>query len=135
MDIKGSLKKILEYEKVFGELFYEIFFKRHPEAAEYFKDTDMRRQSLELTMALTLVVQYHLNKFAAVEQYLKYVGMHHHDRKIPKELYPDWRETMMVTLERFHENDWNDDLANQWREAIDAATETMLKGYDRRVGI
>jgi hypothetical protein len=35
----------------------------------------------------------------------------------------------MSTLERFHGAEWDEELAGQWREAIDRASETMLEGY------
>ena len=38
-------------------------------------------------------------------------------------------------LEQFHQNDWDNDLAKQWREAIDVASEQMLKGYKERIRI
>jgi len=135
MDIEKSLELILQSGDQFGSSFYDIFFERCPKAAEYFKDTDMSRQSLVLTMAVQLLVQYYTNGFVSIEQYLETVGTRHVNKEIPKELYPDWRESMLATLEKFHGDQWNDALAQQWREAIERTTEAMFRGYDHHAGI
>jgi hemoglobin-like flavoprotein len=61
--------------------------------------------------------------------YLRYLGTKHHDRGIPAELFPKFRDALLAALERFHSNDWNAHLARQWHDAIDHATATMLSGY------
>jgi hemoglobin-like flavoprotein len=135
MDIEKSLKLILQSGDQFGASFYDIFFERCPKAAEYFKDTDMSRQSLVLTMALQLLAQYYANGFLSIKQYLQTIGTRHDDWGIPREMYTDWRDAMLAALEKFHGEQWNDALANQWREAIERATEAMFHGYDRRAGV
>lgn len=135
MTLRESLDQILQSETSFGELFYETFFSRCPEAAEYFRDVDMRRQALELTMALTLVEQYHAKGFSAIAQYLQQLGTRHSDLGIPRELHSDWRETLLATLAQFLGDGWSDTLQNEWRRAIDAGTKVMFLGYDHRVGM
>jgi hemoglobin-like flavoprotein len=135
MTIRESLEKILQSEEVFGVLFYEIFFERVPEAEAHFDGIDMRRQALMLTMALTVIEQYHSKSFAAVEQYLQLLGSRHNDRSIPRDMYPKWSESMLVALARFHGDEWTEELAGQWAEALDSATSIMFRGYERRMGI
>jgi hypothetical protein len=53
---------------------------------------------------------------------------------VPRELYPDWRDSMLICLEKCHGEEWSDGLATEWREAIDAVSEAMFRGYDKRVG-
>jgi hypothetical protein len=36
---------------------------------------------------------------------------------------------MLATLERFHGGTWSDQLACQWRAALEKAAEKMLEGY------
>ena len=38
---------------------------------------------------------------------------------------------LLETLAEFHGGGWDEALSDQWREAIDKATKTMLKGYER----
>lgn len=135
MEIQDSLKQILQSEQVFGSMFYEVYFERCPEAKDHFAETDMKRQALVLTMALTLIEQHYNHEFAAVDQYLQHVGSKHSDRKIPRALYEPWREAMLATLERFLGADWSEHLAEQWSDAIETVTETMFRGYDERMGV
>jgi len=132
MNIRKSVDAIMESGEGFGAIFYDIFFGRCPAAASYFDKTDMARQSVILTMALKLMEQFHANGFKAVEQYLQHIGTRHNDIAIPKEMYPDWRDSMLIALEKFHGDDWNDDLASDWHLAIDKTIEAMLNGYERR---
>jgi hemoglobin-like flavoprotein len=135
VDIQQSLRRILESEDIFGKLFYDTFFARYPEAAKYFANTDMERQALVLTMALTLIVQYHLSAFSSVGQYLKHLGTRHHALNVPPEIYPKWRDAMIAALERFHDTEWSDELADEWQRAIEASTKPMLRGYDDHAGV
>lgn len=133
MNIRSSLEKILQSEENFGDLFYEIFFDRCPAAADYFKETRMDRQALEVTMALTMIERHWSKNQPAIERYLEHLGTKHSDRGIPKELYEDWRDAILATLEQFHKDAWDKHVASQWRQAIDSATTVMFHGYDDRV--
>lgn len=135
MDIHESLKSILESKPVFGEQFYRIFFERCPDAEVLFARIDMRRQALVLTMALTLFEQHYTHGYSAVEQYLKHLGNRHKERFVPAEMYPQWRDSMLVALAEFHGDQWDDALAAQWSEAIDGVSQAMIDGYDEHMGI
>ena len=135
MDINESLKAILGSDKLFGEQFYARFFKECPEAKEHFGDIDMGRQALVLTMALTLIEQHYTHGYAAVEQYLRHLGSRHKERHVPAGMYPQWRESMLATLEAFHGDQWNERVSTQWHDAIEGVSDSMLNGYDEHVGI
>ena len=130
MNIHDSVEKILRSKEVFGESFYQVFFRRFPEVAQYFRDIDMERQSLVLTLSVSIVEQYFTRGYPATEKYLKYLGTQHHKRGIPRELYSMWRDAMLETLEDFLADGWNDELAAEWHAAIDRATNLMFEGYD-----
>ena len=55
MDIRQSVDRVLASKKIFGEIFYEEFFRRSPHAHAHFEGIDMERQSLMLTMALPAI--------------------------------------------------------------------------------
>lgn len=129
MDIRESLKLVMNSKDLLGTVFYEVFFQRHPEMHAFFSGIDMRRQALVLTMALMLVERYYITSFVATERFLQYLGTQHKKRGIPKELYPHWIAAMLATLERFHGKTWHDQLACQWRAALEKAVEKMLEGY------
>ena len=102
---------------------------------EYFEGIDMNRQRLVLTMALKLLEQYYTNRFLSIEQYLHTMGTRHSDHRVPRDMYPEWKDAMLVTLEGFHGDQWNDDLAREWTEAIELATDVMFRGYDKRARV
>lgn len=135
MDLDMSLEKILHSDERFGDLFYKIFFERHPEAKQYFDGIDMKRQSLMLTMALKLMGEYHAKGYAAINHYLEHLGTRHSDRGVPQEVYTDWSDSLLATLSEFHGEDWTDALAEQWRDAVAATSKVMFNGYDKRVGL
>lgn len=135
MEIDESLARILQSREIFGGLFYEEFFRRFPEAAPHFQGIDMERQSLVLTMALAVVERYRAADFGAIDHYLQHLGSAHHRRAIPLDLYPKFIDAMLAALERFLGDGWSPALATAWRGALEKTVQTMLKGYERRVGI
>lgn len=135
MDLEGSLEKILASDHEFGDAFYDVFFEQCPEAKEFFQKTNMRAQALMLSVSLRLVGDYHKRGSAAIGHYLKILGTRHADRTIPPEMYPPWRDSLLVTLETFLGDDWNSSLSDEWRAAIDAINQVMFKGYDERTGL
>jgi len=41
-----------------------------------------------------------------------------------------YAEALLATLEEFHGEDWDEDLAKQWSDACNEAIESMFDGYD-----
>jgi hemoglobin-like flavoprotein len=132
VNLSDSVKQVLAASEVFGELFYEEFFRRCPEAEPYFRGADMRRQQLMVTMTLTTIQQHHDGGYPAVEKYLKHLGVLHHRKSIPMDTYPHWRAAMLHTLARLHGPEWNRHLSAEWGEALDGALRVMLHGIEDR---
>lgn len=132
MNIHQSLEQILRSKSGFGQSFYEVFFSRYPHVQQHFDGVNLQRQALLLTMALIVIERYFYEPFPATEQYLQYLGTRHNEWEIPRELYPQWKDAMLTTLEQFHGDDWSEDLGRQWSEAIGRATELIFEGYDER---
>jgi len=131
MDISESLERILRREAIVADLFYVVFLDRFPEVRRFFENVDLKRQAVLLSMALKVIEQHYLGGYLAADLYLKYLGTKHHQIGIPAALYPMFRDALLITLERFHGADWDELLAQQWKAAIDFATETMLEGYEQ----
>ncbi|MHB0956467.1 MAG: globin domain-containing protein [Pirellulaceae bacterium] len=129
MNIQDSLHQVLASKTAFGEDFYRTFFRRCPEARVFFAGVDLERQAILLTMSLLVIEKQFAHPYAAAAEYLRYLGTKHHDRKIPKHLYAEWRDAMLETLAKFHATDWNDELQMQWYEAIELVTDLMFQGY------
>jgi hemoglobin-like flavoprotein len=132
MELAESVKQILAASEVFGELFYEEFFRRCPEAKPLFGDVDMQRQALVVTMTLTTVQQFHDGDYPAVGVYLKHLGGLHDRKAVPVEMYPPWRSAMLKTLSRMHGADWSSELGFEWAAALDRAWSVMIHGQEER---
>lgn len=131
MDIGESVRRVLNREEIVADLFYEIFLDRFPEIQTYFIDVDLSHQAVLLTMALQMIEIHHRHNYPATRKYLHVLGHRHHRMGIPGDAYPKFRECLLVTLQRFHGNDWSETLENQWHTAITQAAQVMLEGYDR----
>jgi hemoglobin-like flavoprotein len=131
MNIEQSLGRILERREPLADLFYTSFLDEYPEVRQFFVRVNMKRQAVLLTIALQLSVQHYVyvKSFPAIPAYLKILGERHQNWGIPREHYPKFREAMLSTLSRFHGHDWNAELAQQWKDAIDLASDKMLEGY------
>ena len=131
MDIHDSLRQIQQqFQGRFGDLFYRVFLEGDSDVQHYFRDTNLDHQAIILMNALHVIVSHYTQGFPATEAYLKILGNRHfHRQRIPREMYGKFRDALLVALAQFHQADWNPELAGQWREAIDQATQTMLAGY------
>jgi hemoglobin-like flavoprotein len=135
MNIQESLQRILEEKDRLAEMFYDCFLEEYPEVRPLFDNVDFKRQRVLLTTALMVVERGYTHPAPAVEQYLQYLGTKHHELRVPKAAYAKWTEAMLVTMQRFHGEDWSEDLAQQWRSAIEEACELMFQGYEERVTV
>jgi hemoglobin-like flavoprotein len=131
MDISESVEKIMGHKEMMCELFYQHFLAKHPEARQYFVNVNMTNQATFLTIALAIVEDHYQHEYRATEHYLQVLGTRHRNWGVPRELYPHFRDCLLETMAQFHKEDWDDELAAQWRTAIDKAAETMLQGYDQ----
>jgi len=130
MDISESVESILNHKDQMCKLFYERFLDEHPEARQYFAEVNMTNQATFLTIALAVIQDHYEHQYRATEHYLKVLGTRHRNWGIPRELYGHFRDCLLSTMQFFHEDDWDDELASQWEAAINKATQTMLEGYE-----
>jgi hemoglobin-like flavoprotein len=135
MDMNESLQRILASQQVLGDSFYEALFARHPEFGPYFAGADPRRQAVALTMQLTVIDCYHRLCSPAARLYLQYLGTKHHGRAIPQELYGPFRDTLLEVMQRLLGQDWTEELATEWKTAIDNASAVMFEGYAKRFSV
>lgn len=129
MDIQESLRQILERKEPVIDSFYEIFLTRYPEVKPFFARVNMKRQAILLTIAIQLTVHYYRYSFPVMRAYLKVLGAEHRAWGIGPEQYPKFCTAMLETLGRFHGREWDESLAQQWREALELAAATILEGY------
>lgn len=129
MKIQDSMERILREDAVVTDLFYEIFLDRYPDVRRYFQKVDLHYQAVVLKNALLMIQLKFTHQYPATTQYLRVLGHRHSERGIHHDLYLDWRDCLLDTLERFHADDWNDVLESEWRAAIEEAIDCMIEGY------
>ena len=130
MNIQESLDTILATNTKFADQFYMNFAADHPSAFEHFAGVEMGHQVHLLTTGLILIVKEYANPNEAVKYYLRLLGTRHSRKGIERASYALWADSMLKTLSEFHDADWNEDLAKEWRDAIDIAIDQMIIGYD-----
>ncbi len=131
MNITESVQTLLNSQDRVVERFYDRFLERHPDLRYHFEQRDMERQASIVTMALVSVEAYYMNRFPATEHYLRVIGHRHFHGGIRPEDFPRFRDVLLETLEEFHGADWDEELCQQWKTAIDLAVSVMLEGYKR----
>jgi hemoglobin-like flavoprotein len=135
MNLRDSVQRIHNSHDIFGERFYERFFERQPEAKKFFREIHLPRQAVILTMQLSVIQAYYNGNSRAAAQYLLVLGSRHQALGVPRELYPEFCEALLETMEEFLGNDWTEELAREWRAAIDAASEKMFEGYGQHYSV
>lgn len=129
MNLDDSLQNVLSQKEPVIQDFYHRFLEECPEAARLFEGVDLKRQALMLTMALMMVEAHARKDFPAIRHYLHVLGDRHREWGVPRELFPRFRECLIETLAVSQQDDWSDELADEWRTAITRATEVMFEGY------
>ena len=135
MDIRESAEHVLASKKVFGEIFYEEFFRRSPDAIAYFEGVDMERQAVMLTMAVPAIAHHTRSGSTATEKYFRNLAAPHEARKIPPALYTRWCEAMLVALEYVLGKEWTAELAREWESGLEQASRLLVEGYEDHHGV
>lgn len=110
-------------------MFYDEFLSACPAAKPYFDGLDLKVQARVLIASLQMVVACKLHNYPAALSYLTLLGNRHHRRNIPHELYPPFRDAMLLTLAKHHGDGWDEQLRAEWHDAFNVAIEAMLDGY------
>ena len=129
MKITDSLDRILSAEQIFGQRFYDQLLRLHPEVRHFFQNVNMNRQAIRFTALLTLIESNYRQRNVLASQYLRALGTSHNSMDIPCEVYPQFRDVLLDALANFEDGHWDDELAEQWRTAIEQAIQVMLDQY------
>lgn len=130
MHLEESLQRVLSNKESVIHRFYYRFLIENPEARMLFVNVDLKKQALMLTMALIVAEAHSRDNYPAVEHYLHVLGDRHREAGVPRELFGPFRDCLIETVRECQAADWDEPLAEEWRAAIDRATETMFHGYD-----
>jgi hemoglobin-like flavoprotein len=135
VDIRESIRQILQAKDELGVMFYEHFLEKYPELQKHFQDIDLKRQSTLLVTALMIIERHWTDPRTGTELYLRHLGTKHKDFGIPEDAYESWLEAMLETMQKFHGQDWTPSVESQWRQAFDLAIQNILRGYAQRVSV
>lgn len=130
MDLQASLHIVLEQGTQFSESFYQRLADDHPDVFAHFEGINMKHQAHMLNNSLLLCVQEGQVPSESLRYYLRILGTKHNQRKVERDAYALWTNTMLSCLERWHGDQWSPDLATEWRAALETATREMFAGYD-----
>lgn len=128
--IEQSLDEILRCPKQeLGRNFYARLFAACPEARPFFEKIELRVQANILVNSLHVIVSHDVYGYPAAHQFLMLTGARHHERGIPPELFPVFRDCLLQTIAEFYGDRWTESLSTEWRRALDTASAVMLQGY------
>ena len=126
IDIDTSLDRVLDCgSERFAGQFYQLLFEGFPELKRFFVSVNMQHQAAMLTMALQVIVQHYRKPRRCSKDYLVVLGNRHRERGVSYGDYEKFEHALLVTLAEFHENDWHDALAEQWRSALRHAVDLI----------
>lgn len=130
MQLDESLQHVLSNKESVIRRFYDRFLIENPEARALFADVDLQKQALMLTMTLIVIEAHSRDTYPAVEHYLHVLGDRHREAGVPRELFRPFRDCLIEIIRECQAATWDESLADEWRAAIDRATETMFHGYE-----
>jgi len=106
--------------------FYATLFQRHPELRILFPQ-DLSQLVVHFEATLALVIEY-LGRIGTVDMRLQELGVKHMGWGAQPHHYLAARDALLSALEVQSGEEWNRELANAWREAINALIVPMLRG-------
>jgi hemoglobin-like flavoprotein len=109
-----------------GAQFYATLFSRHPSVRQLFP-ADVTTLSQHFIATLELAIS-HLGHVTAVDQQLRELGARHLHYGAQPQHYELVRDVLVATIGNSAGDDWNAELARDWRQAINMIIVPMLRG-------
>ena len=125
--LQASFALLAPRAEMLADTFYRRLFAQVPAVRELFPD-DLSTQQKKLVAALVMVVR-NLRTPEALREPLLEMGERHAGYGAKPEHYPVVRDTLIGTLAALTGDTWNDQLAADWRSALDSVANVMLEGH------
>ena len=103
MDIQESLRRILEQKQAVTQHFFTVALGTTHEACFVFMGAEAEQSSIRPANLLQAV-------------------------SAPRTIYEQFTQDLLQTLQEFHGSDWNAELRDQWRAAIEFVGRAILGG-------
>ena len=127
--LESSFAQIKPRLAEFGASFYENLFTAYPQARPLFAKTDLTRQQVKLTQALSLVIA-HLRNDEVLAETLMALGAKHVAYGALPEHYPLVGQVLLTTLAQTLGEGWTPELNRAWSQAYEAVSQLMLAGAE-----
>lgn len=125
------IRKSFDMAKPIGmevaEKFYEILWEDFPAVKAMFQGLDMQTQKRALMSSLTFVVD-NVDNPEKLIPYLKSMGERHVKYGVEEEHYEWVGQSLLKTFVFFFEDNWTDELQDEWISAYNVVANTMQEG-------
>lgn len=128
--LKATWLEAQEHGDEFVIDFYSRLFLANPGVRDLFP-ADMRGQRVHLRAILNLVVRSADNLDAIIPR-LQQLGSDHHSYGAVAAHFPAVKAALLETLEHFLGDDWADEVAKEWGEAIDVVSGVMIAAAEQQ---
>ncbi len=125
--IQNTFAKIAPQKEAFVDTFYNTLFERYPGVKPLFQNVDWDTQKSMLVGALATVVK-NAHAPESIVETLKKMGERHVKYGAKPEHYPAVGECLLYALQKFLGDDWNAEVEQNWTEAYQLVSGTMIEG-------
>lgn len=122
-----SLERVLSNSD-FVNLFYESFLDGSEEIQAFFINSDMPKLKRKLSTTLRLMTLA-VDNSPGADMYLEYLGKYHYDIQVPRELYSQWLDALLASIQ-VCDQEFDIEIESIWRTALSIGIEEMLKAYE-----
>lgn len=125
--IKASFEQAKPIAQKIADKFYEFLWEDYPTSKALFDGVKMDSQKKALINSLVFIVE-NLEEEEKLVQYLSSMGERHLKYGTQEEHY-DWvGASLLKTFAFFFQDEWTDELEEQWSMAYNFIAQTMIEG-------
>ena len=132
--IRSSFDALRPHAPLLVDRFYALLFERYPQVRPLFAHTDLPRQKLMLTQALSLLV-LNLERPDVLKSYLGQLGAKHVRYGARNAHYDAVGECLLAAMAEVAGPIWNDELEREWTETYGTVASLMKQGAEATVVI
>ena len=122
--LSDSLGALAGREGEIVDLFYELFFDRHPELRELFGEHSVSERE-EMVRETLVSVLAHADREPWLDENLKAMGRSHAEYGVEGHSYPEFVVAMLDTLDGLAPEGWGAPARQAWARALTRITDVM----------
>lgn len=125
--LRSSFDLVVEREPHLTHKFYDVLFRRYPQAQPLFRNNPRQEQEKMLTDMLVKIID-HLEDEPWLVHQLGALGSKHASYGVTAEMYGWVGASLLEALEQVASDEWTPELAAAWTEAFQAIASLMQAG-------